>query len=77
MDKSQNASILVVDDTPENLHLLFQLLTQAEYKARTVNSGERALEAVKAMPPDLILLDIMMPGLDGYETCARLKADER
>lgn len=77
MDEPQNASILVVDDTPDNLHLLFQLLTQAGYKVRTVNSGERALEAAQVAPPDLILLDIMMPGLDGYETCASLKADAR
>ncbi len=77
MDKPQEASILVVDDTQENLQLLSQLLTQANYKARVVNSGERALESAQTTPPDLILLDVMMPGMDGYETCAHLKADER
>jgi signal transduction histidine kinase/CheY-like chemotaxis protein len=66
--------ILVVDDTPENLRLLFQILTDKGYKVRAVPDGARALKAARTLHPDLILLDIMMPGLSGYEVCARLKA---
>jgi signal transduction histidine kinase len=70
-------SILVVDDTPANLRLLSQMLTQRGYKVRPVPSGALALSAARAAPPDLILLDVKMPDLDGYATCAQLKADER
>jgi PAS domain S-box-containing protein len=68
---------LIVDDAPSNLCLLSQMLTQHGYKVRAVVSGERALEVVQMSPPDLILLDIMMPGMSGYEVCERLKADEQ
>ena len=71
----QGASILIVDDTPANLRLLSHMLIQRGYKARAVTSGARALAAIAAHPPDLILLDIMMPGMNGYEVCERLKAD--
>lgn len=73
--KSQTfkADILVVDDTPENLKLLSAILAEAGYKVRPVTNGQRALEAVEMNPPDLILLDILMPGMDGYEVCRRLK----
>jgi signal transduction histidine kinase len=71
------ANILIADDTPENLHLLFGMLTGENYRIRLVPSGLRALSAVQAEIPDLILLDIKMPDLDGYEVCERLKADER
>lgn len=70
------ASILIVDDTPENLRLLSRMLAQ-QYKVRAASNGLLALESVQANPPDLILLDIMMPEMDGYETCVRLKADAR
>ena len=69
--------VLIVDDTPDNLALLRDLLRDA-YAVRVANSGEKALQiAASAAPPDLILLDIMMPGLDGYEVCRRLKGDPR
>lgn len=73
--KSQTfkADILVVDDTPDNLKLLSAILAEAGYKVRPVTSGQRALEAVEMSPPDLILLDILMPNMDGYEVCRRLK----
>jgi two-component system sensor histidine kinase/response regulator len=68
-------SILIVDDTPANLLLLAQVLTEYGYDIRAVSSGAQALAAIEANPPDLILLDIMMPGMDGFEVCERLKAD--
>jgi diguanylate cyclase (GGDEF)-like protein len=70
------ATILVVDDTPANLSLMSNLLKDT-YKVKVANCGERALEIAQSeTPPDLILLDILMPGLDGYEVCRRLKANE-
>ena len=69
-----SADILIVDDTPANLRLLSQMLAERGYKARAVTSGARALDAVRANPPDLILLDIMMPGMDGYQAFAKITA---
>jgi diguanylate cyclase (GGDEF)-like protein len=70
------STILVVDDTPANLSLMSSLLRDT-YRVKVANSGERALEIAQSdTPPDLILLDIMMPGMDGYEVCRRLKAQE-
>lgn len=74
MDKG---SILVVDDTLDNLRLLVGMLVKQGYKVRAVTSGQRALETVHLALPDLILLDISMPKMNGYEVCQRLKADER
>lgn len=71
MDKTE--SILIVDDTQANLRLLSQLLTGVGYRVRAVTSGARALASVEAEVPDLILLDIRMPGMDGYQVCQRLK----
>ena len=71
------ASILVVDDTPDNLRLLMGVLKQREYEIRVAHNGELALQSAKSFLPDLILLDIMMPEMNGYEVCKRLKADER
>ena len=68
------SSILIVDDTPDNLRLLTQLL-KADYRVRPFQSGAQALEAILFTPPDLILLDIMMPEMDGFQVAARLKAD--
>jgi two-component system sensor histidine kinase/response regulator len=68
-------SILIVDDTPADLRLLSTMLTQQGYDVRAVTSGPRALESVRATPPDLILLDIRMPEMNGYEVCQRLKID--
>jgi signal transduction histidine kinase len=69
--------ILVVDDTPANLQLLAGMLKERGYKVRPVPNGKLALQAAKSVPPDLILLDINMPELDGYEVCTQLKRDER
>ena len=71
---STKGTILVVDDTPANLELLVDSLTAAGYQVFAADSGELALAAVAARPPELILLDIHMPGLDGFEVCRRLKA---
>ncbi|MGH8002224.1 MAG: response regulator, partial [Brasilonema sp.] len=68
------ANILVVDDTPDNLRLLSAMLTQLGYEVRRVINGQTALKTAQAAPPDLILLDIMMPDMNGYEVCQRLKA---
>lgn len=69
------ATILVVDDTPANLSLMTGLLRD-DYKVKAAIDGEKALRIAQASPPpDLILLDIIMPGMDGYEVCRRLKAD--
>lgn len=70
------ASILVVDDTLPNLELLSEMLKARGYKVRPVPSGDLALKAAKSSPPDLILLDIHMPDMNGYEVCERLKTDE-
>ena len=70
-------TILAVDDTPANLHLLAKMLSQQGYKLRIIPDGEQALKSAQAYPPDLILLDILMPQMDGYEICSKLKADER
>lgn len=67
--------ILIVDDTPNNLRLLSTLLQNHGYEARSVLSGEMALRAARSAAPDLILLDISMPVIDGYEVCRQLKAD--
>ena len=67
--------ILVVDDTPDNITLLSGLLKDL-YKVKIATNGQRALMVAKADPPDLILLDVMMPVMDGYETCRYLKMDK-
>ena len=81
MNQSQNdnyrANILAIDDTPANLRLLVGILTEQGYKVRAVPSGKLALAGIRQSPPDLILLDIMMPEMDGYEVCSQLKADEK
>jgi len=75
MSEVQKASILVVDDTPDNLKLMSGLLKEY-YKVKIANSGKNALEIAQSeIPPDLILLDIMMPEMDGYTVCFHLKAN--
>jgi|APCry1669193181_1035450.scaffolds.fasta_scaffold02299_3 CheY-like chemotaxis protein len=71
------ASILVVDDTPANLQLFGSLLHKCGYGVRVALSGSLALQAARLLPPDLILLDVRMPKMDGYEVCRQLKADPR
>ena len=74
---SPPASILVVDDTPANLQVLTGMLKERDYKIRPVPSGKLALQAASHDPPDLILLDINMPDMNGYEVCEKLKADDK
>lgn len=70
-------NILLVDDSPEILHLFSMLLSKLGYKVRPTRDGKFALKYAKNNPPDLILLDIMMPGIDGYHVCEKLKACEQ
>jgi cyclic di-GMP phosphodiesterase len=75
VDLLEKRTVLVVDDTPDNLALISGLLKDL-YRVKVANSGEKALKIVRtAPPPDLILLDIMMPEISGYEVCTQLKAD--
>jgi class 3 adenylate cyclase/CheY-like chemotaxis protein len=74
---SAPAKILVVDDTPANVKLLADLLAVTGYAVATAANGEEALAKVAAENPDLVLLDIMMPGLSGYDVCRRLREDAR
>ncbi len=76
LDASVKADILVIDDTPENLHLLSTLLTERNYKVRSVTKGLTGIRGAIAAPPDLILLDINMPQMNGYEVCQQLKSNE-
>ncbi|WP_341529432.1 response regulator [Nostoc sp. UHCC 0302] len=71
------ADILVIDDTPENLNLLSAMLTQQGYKVRSVTKGSTGLRGADAAPPDLILLDINMPEMNGYQVCQHLKVNDR
>ena len=72
--KANRPTILIVDDTPDNITLLANLLKD-KYNTKVATSGATALQIVAASQVDLILLDIMMPDMDGFETCRRLKAD--
>jgi putative two-component system response regulator len=75
LDFTEKQTILAVDDTPENLQLIHGLLKD-DYRVKVANRGAAALKIAATLPvPDLILLDIMMPEMDGYEVCKRLKAD--
>lgn len=76
MDGEKQSSILIVDDVPANLSLLTGILKQHGYKIRPAPSGSLALDAARHAPPDLILLDVHMPEMDGFEVCRHLKADE-
>lgn len=72
--EAQAASVLVVDDTPENIEVLTGLLKD-DYKVRAAIDGPTALKLVRRFPPDIVLLDIMMPGMNGYDVCRALKED--
>ncbi|MDC0835058.1 EAL domain-containing protein [Geitlerinema sp. CS-897] len=76
-DDRHTYEILIVDDTPDNLRLLSSMLSKQGYRVRKALNGKLALASAQTAPPDLILLDIMMPDLDGYALCKTLKADER
>ena len=71
------AGVLLVDDSLDNLRVLQQFLEAKGYKVRTAAGGALAIEAAESAPPDLILLDISMPDMNGYEVCGRLKEDGR
>ncbi|MGB3193015.1 MAG: EAL domain-containing protein [Limnoraphis sp.] len=73
----EHSDILIVDDQPTNLRLLSRLLSRKGFEVRQAINGTMALQAVQAKLPQLIMLDIMMPDLDGYEVCSRLKADPK
>jgi PleD family two-component response regulator len=75
MTLSANADILIVDDTPANLNVLSAILGKRGYRVRPAINGALALKAAQKAAPDLILLDVQMPGLDGYAVCRQLKAD--
>ncbi|MEM9542937.1 MAG: response regulator [Cyanobacteria bacterium P01_E01_bin.42] len=72
---SESISILVVDDTPENLSVLTQMLSEQNYEVRVSPNGKLALKSIRSKPPHLVLLDINMPDLNGYQVCETLKAD--
>lgn len=75
MDASvTKGTVLIVDDTPGNLALLSDTLSEANYRVLVATDGSAALEQIQYIKPDIILLDVMMPGIDGFETCRRLKA---
>ncbi len=71
----EQALILIVDDNPTNIKVMYEVLEQAGFRVLIAKNGESALAKLQAVTPDLILLDVMMPGIDGFETCRRLKAN--
>jgi putative two-component system response regulator len=73
---SKKPTILVVDDTPDNIALLTSILSK-EYRVKAANNGHTAISLALKNPPCLILLDVMMPDMDGYEVCRKLKSDPR
>ncbi|MFN6540442.1 MAG: response regulator [Nostoc sp. EkiNYC01] len=75
-ENTENDVILIVDDTPTNLGVLFELLANAGFQVLVAQDGEDAIEQLEYAAPDLILLDVIMPGIDGFETCRHLKAKE-
>ncbi|WP_088891418.1 response regulator [Leptolyngbya ohadii] len=77
LDSTLRGDILIVDDTPDNLRLLSLVLTKHGNEVRKALSGRMAITSAQAKPPDLILLDVRMPQMDGYQTCEQLKADPR
>jgi len=76
-NEEKKYSILVVDDDPANLKLLELILYKEDYKVITAQSGKEALEITKTVLPDIIFLDVMMPGMNGFDLCAHLKKDSR
>ena len=73
VEKSSNGDILILDDTPANLKLLTSILTANSYNIRPSSNGKLAFRSIKSKLPDLILLDIMMPDMNGFEVCQKLK----
>ena len=75
-ENEKGARVLIVDDTPQNIQVLGTVLREQNYQINVAQNGLQALDSVEKVPPDLILLDVMMPELDGFETCKRLKAND-
>ena len=73
--KINTARILVIDDEPEITEIVKTFLEESGYRVAVVNSPSEAVEKARAFKPDVVLLDIMMPGVDGYDICQQLKAD--
>jgi signal transduction histidine kinase len=73
METAKQDLILIVDDNPTNIKVLFSFLKESGFKVLVAKDGESTLEKLKEITPDLILLDVMMPGIDGFETCRRIK----
>jgi len=74
MQERERPILLIVDDEPANIKVLCGLLKN-DYELRAANNGEKALALARSERPDLVLLDVKMPGIDGYEVCRRIKAD--
>ena len=72
----EKSTIMIVDDQPENVKLLIAYLKKSGFRISVAQSGEEAIKRVKRVMPDLVLLDVKLPGIDGFETCRRLKANE-
>ena len=72
----ESLSVLVVDDVPLNILLIKKMLSQYTFEIRTANGGQAALDAIAQKKPNLVLLDLMMPGIDGFEVIRRLRADD-
>lgn len=74
-DTGTKSRLLIVDDEPTNIHILSNILSE-DYEIRAANGGQRAIEAAISQSPDLVLLDMVMPEIDGLEVCKQLKANE-
>jgi len=72
-----NERILIVDDTPANIQMLMAILKKEGYQLSAATNGRQALEVIEKVAPDLVLMDVMMPDMDGYEACERIKASTR
>lgn len=75
--KHQAKRILIVDDIEDNLFLLQSILTEEGYEVDTAQNGKSALSKIEALPPDLVLMDAMMPGMDGYEVTRRIRKNKK
>ena len=75
-DNTTSANILVVDDSLLNLNMVKQVLRKSGYTVFTAEDGHSGLEAVRTHHPDLVILDVMMPGMDGFEVCQSIREDE-
>ena len=75
-DMTSNGTLLIVDDVPANISILFEFLTNSGYKVLVAQDGKKAIQKAEYAKPDLILLDVMMPGLDGFEACKILKSKD-